>query len=149
MKQRSFTMSDKDDRKELIRLQEATNTSVIAFVLSIFMPLVGLVLGIKAHREIRDSKHTLTGRAFAVAAMWIGGVGTALWAGFIALILICSVGNGHHGFGHKHGMFGRGDGQNMTRNFNGFGTSNFGNPANPSGPSGGQGFGGMMGGSNK
>ena len=144
MKQRSFTMSDKDDRKELIRLQEATNTSVIAFVLSIFMPLVGLVLGIKAHREIRDAKHTLTGRAFAVAAMWIGGIGTALWAGLIALILICSAGNGHHGFGHNHGMFGRGNGQNMTRNFNGFGSSNFGNPANPSGPgnpSGSQGFG--------
>ena len=138
-------MSDKDDRKELIRLQEATNTSVIAFVLSIFMPLVGLVLGIKAHREIRDSKHTLTGRAFAVAAMWIGGIGTALWAGLIALILICSAGNCHHGFVHNHGMFGRGNGQNMTRNFNGFGSSNFGNPANPSGPgnpSGSQGFGG-------
>ena len=52
-------MSDKDDRKEVVRLQEATNTSVVAFVLSLFMPPVGLGLGIKANREIKESHHCL------------------------------------------------------------------------------------------
>ena len=98
-------MSEKDDRKEIVRLQEATNTSVVAFVLSLFMPPVGLGLGIKASREIKESRHSLTGSAFAVAAIWIGAIGTALWAGFIALIVLASVHGGHGGWG-EHNMFG-------------------------------------------
>lgn len=140
-------MGDKEDRKEIIRLQEATNTSVIAFVLSIFMPLVGLILGIKAHREIKNSDETLTGRAFAVAAMWIGGIGTAIWSGIVALVILGSFGSGHHGFGHGFGNnfgnnFGRPFGGNFGnhRQFNGFGGQGFGGQR-----MGGQGFGGMSG----
>ena len=98
-------MSDKNDRKEIVRLQEATNTSVVAFVLSLFMPPVGLGLGIKANREIKESDHTLTGSAFAVAAIWIGAIGTAIWAGLIALMVLTSVGSGDGGWG-EHNMFG-------------------------------------------
>jgi len=98
-------MGDKNDRKEIVRLQEATNTSVVAFVLSLFMPPVGLGLGIKANREIKESGHSLTGSAFAVAAIWIGAIGTAIWAGFIALMVLTSVGGGNDGWG-EHNMFG-------------------------------------------
>jgi len=114
-------MSDKDDRKEIVRLQEATNTSVVAFVLSLFMPPVGLGLGIKANREIKESHQSLTGSAFAVAAIWIGSIGTAIWAGFIALIVLTSLGAGHGGWG-DHNMFGS----------HGFGNHSF-NPQDDSG----------------
>ncbi len=98
-------MGNKEDRKEIVRLQEATNTSVVAFVLSLFMPPVGLGLGIKANREIKSSEHSLTGSAFAVAAIWIGAIGSAIWAGFIALMVLTSSGGGHDGWG-EHNMFG-------------------------------------------
>eukprot|EP01037_Dinobryon_pediforme_P005886 gene5884-5955_t len=75
---------EEEDRKEIIKLQEATHTSVIAFVLSLFIPLVGLILGVKAKSEIDKSEHTKSGSAFAVAAIWIGAIGTLESAGTVA-----------------------------------------------------------------
>jgi len=87
-------MLEEEDRKEIIKLAEATHTSVIAFVLSLFMPLVGLILGIKAKNEIDESEHTKSGSAFATAAIWIGAIGTLIWSALIALIVILSI-TGH------------------------------------------------------
>ena len=107
-------MLEEEDRKEIVKLQEATHTSVIAFVLSLFIPLVGLILGIKAKSEIDKSEHTKSGSAFAVAAIWIGAIGTLAWTALIALAVLTSVaGHGwgfgdrfeHRGFGN-HRMFG-------------------------------------------
>ena len=126
-------MSDKNDRKEIVRLQEATNTSVVAFVLSLFMPPVGLGLGIKANREIKESDHTLTGSAFAVAAIWIGSIGTAIWAGFIALIVLTSIGGGHGGWGEHHMFGGHGFGNHSLdlQDSQGLGGGWMGLPNNP------------------
>jgi len=107
-------MLEEEDRKEIVKLQEATHTSVIAFVLSLFIPLVGLIFGIKAKSEIDKSEHTKSGSAFAVAAIWIGAIGTLAWTALIALVLLTSVAGHGWGFGdhfdHRefgnHHMFG-------------------------------------------
>ena len=96
-------MLEEEDRKEIIQLQEATHTSVIAFVLSLFVPFVGLILGIRAKSEIDKSEHTKSGSAFATAAIWIGAIGTLAWVALGTLILVVGV-SGH---GHERG-FGRG-----------------------------------------
>jgi hypothetical protein len=97
-------MLEEEDRKEIIKLQEATHTSVIAFVLSLFIPLIGLILGLRAKSEIDKSEHTKTGSAFAVAAIWIGAIGTLAWAALIALVLLFSVGGHDHGWGLRRGF---------------------------------------------
>ena len=84
-------MLEEEDRKEIIKLQEATHTSVIAFVLSLFIPFIGLILGLKAKSEIDKSEHTKSGSAFATAAIWIGAIGTLAWAALIALIFLVAV----------------------------------------------------------
>ena len=91
-------MLEEEDRKEIIKLQEATHTAVIAFVLSLFIPLIGLILGLKAKAEIDKSEHTKSGSAFATAAIWIGAIGTLAWAALIALVLLVSVA------GHDDGL---------------------------------------------
>jgi len=97
-------MLEEEDRKEIVKLAEATHTSVIAFVLSLFVPLVGLILGIKAKNEIDESEHTKSGSAFATAAIWIGAIGTLIWAAIIALVIIVSVA-GHGGGIHIGSRF--------------------------------------------
>ena len=94
-------MLEEEDRKEIIKLQEATHTSVIAFVLSLFIPVIGLVLGLKAKGEIDKSDHTKSGSAFATAAIWIGAIGTLAWAALIALVVLVSVSG--HGYGWREG----------------------------------------------
>jgi len=94
-------MLEEEDRKEIIKLQEATHTAVIAFVLSLFIPLIGLILGLKAKSEIDKSEHTKSGSAFATAAIWIGAIGTLAWAALIALVLLVSVSG--HGRGWREG----------------------------------------------
>ena len=95
-------MLEEEDRKEIIRMQEATHTSVIAFVLSLFIPLVGLILGVKAKSEIDKSDHTKSGSAFAVAAIWIGAIGTLIWSAILALVLLASVAGHGWGFGDRN-----------------------------------------------
>ena len=94
-------MLEEEDRKEIIKLQEATHTSVVAFVLSLFIPLVGLILGLKAKSEIDKSEHTKSGSAFAVAAIWIGAIGTLAWTALLALVLVTSVAGHGWGFGDR------------------------------------------------
>ena len=94
-------MLEEEERKEIIKLQEATHTSVIAFVLSLFIPLVGLILGIRAKSEIDKSEHTKSGSAFAVAAIWIGAIGTLAWSALLALVLLSSVAGHGFGFGDR------------------------------------------------
>jgi hypothetical protein len=94
-------MLEEEDRKEIIKLQEATHTSVIAFVLSLFIPLVGLILGLKAKSEIDKSEHTKSGSAFAVAAIWIGAIGTLAWTALLALVVLSSVAGHGLGFGDR------------------------------------------------
>ena len=111
---------EEEDRKEIIKLQEATHTSVIAFVLSLFIPLIGLILGIKAKSEIDKSEHTKSGSAFAVAAIWIGAIGTLAWAAILALVVLVGVSGHGHGFGHDFGDgFGH-RGIGMHQRFGGF-----------------------------
>lgn len=109
-------MLEEEDRKEIIKLQEATHTSVIAFVLSLFIPLVGLILGVKAKSEIDKSEHTKSGSAFAVAAIWIGAIGTLAWAALLALVILVGVGGHGRGFGDRFDHRGIG----MHQRFGGF-----------------------------
>ena len=102
-------MLEEEDRKEIVKLSEATHTSVIAFVLSLFIPLVGLILGVKAKSEIDKSEHTKSGSAFAVAAIWIGAIGTLIWTALLALVLLASVSGHGWGFGDHFDHMGRGD----------------------------------------
>ena len=97
-------MLEEEDRKEIIKLQEATHTSVIAFVLSLFIPLIGLILGLKAKNEIENSDHTKSGSAFATAAIWIGAIGTLAWAALIAFVLLVAVA-GHSDRWGRGGIF--------------------------------------------
>jgi len=90
-------MLEEEDRKEIIKLSEATHTSIVAFILSIFIPLVGLILGIRAKSEIDKSEHTKSGSAFATAAIWIGAIGTLAWAALLAFAILVAVG------GHRDG----------------------------------------------
>jgi hypothetical protein len=129
-------MLEEEDRKEIIKLQEATHTSVIAFVLSLFIPLVGLVLGIKAKSEIDKSEHGKSGSAFAVAAIWIGAIGTLAWSAFLALVLLTSVAGHGWGFGNRFDDNGMG----MHRWYGGY--SNQQQPGDLNTPQG------MMGGNN-
>ena len=92
-------MLEEEDRKEIVRLSEATHTSIVAFVLSLFIPLVGLILGLKAKSEIDKSEHTKSGSAFATAAIWIGAIGTLAWAALLALVILVSVGGHGNGWG--------------------------------------------------
>ena len=131
-------MLEEEDRKEIIKMQEATHTSIVAFVLSLFIPLVGLVLGLKAKGEIDKSEHTKSGSAFAVAAIWIGAVGTLAWAAILAFVILASVSGHGWGFGDRFEHRGPG----MHQRFGGFtsqpqpGTAN-----NGQGMMGGYGYG--------
>lgn len=66
-------------------------TAVVAFVLSFFVPIVGLVLGYISRNEIDRSQGRLTGRGLATAAIvinWISIVLLVVWviaAGVLAL----------------------------------------------------------------
>lgn len=112
---------------------ELSHTAVVAFVLSLIFPVVGWVLGIRSRREIRESNGSKTGAAYAVAATWIGAIGTAIWVFILSAML--AMGGHHHGFG-DHLRFG-------DRAMNGRGSSISQNAPDNSG------FGGygMMGGS--
>ena len=112
-------MLEEEDRKEIVKLSEATHTSVIAFVLSLFIPLVGLILGVKAKSEIDKSEHTKSGSAFAVAAIWIGAIGTLIWTALLALVLLASVSGHGWGFGDHFDHMGHGD-FNMHQRYGGF-----------------------------
>ena len=102
--------------------KEVSHKAIVAFVLSLIFPLVGWLLGIRAHREIRESNGTKTGSAYATAATWIGGIGTAIWVFIIALTL--SIGGHHHGWGDRDGFDGRGMmGGNYSMSQNGYDNS--------------------------
>lgn len=112
-------MLEEEDRKEIVKLSEATHTSVIAFVLSLFIPLVGLILGVKAKSEIDKSEHTKSGSAFAVAAIWIGAIGTLIWTALLALVLLASVSGHGWGFGDHFDHMGGGN-FSMHQRYGGF-----------------------------
>jgi len=89
--------------------KEVSHKAIVAFVLSLIFPLVGWLVGIRAQKEIRESNGTKTGSAYATAATWIGGIGTAIWVFIIAATL--AMGGHHHGWGDDnhfggHGMMG-------------------------------------------
>lgn len=60
-----------------------TNTmAVVAFILSFFVPIVGLILGYISRKEIDNSQGRFTGRGFATAAIvlnWIWIVFIVIW----------------------------------------------------------------------
>jgi hypothetical protein len=134
-------MLEEEDRKEIIKLQEATHTSVIAFVLSLFIPLAGLILGIKAKSEIDKSEHTKSGSAFATAAIWIGAIGTLAWAALATIILAVGISGHGHGYGFGDGFDHRGMGNH--RMWGGYTNQPQPGSANPGTANNGQ---GMMGG---
>jgi hypothetical protein len=134
-------MLEEEDRKEIIKLQEATHTSVIAFVLSLFIPLAGLILGIKAKSEIDKSEHTKSGSAFATAAIWIGAIGTLAWAALATIILAVGISGHGHAYGFGDGFDHRGMGNH--RMWGGYTSQPQPGSANPGTANNGQ---GMMGG---
>jgi hypothetical protein len=67
-----------------------SDLTVIAFVTSFLFPLVGWILGFRARKQIVDSDGKYSGRPFATAAIWIGGI---LTSGFVAMVLLMSFGN--------------------------------------------------------
>jgi hypothetical protein len=74
-----------------------SDLTVIALVTSFLLPVVGWILGFRARKQIVDSEGKYVGRPFATAAIWIGGI---LTSGFIAMVLLMSVGgNDDDGFG--------------------------------------------------
>ena len=84
-----------------------SDLTVIALVTSVLMPPVGWVAGFKARKQIEDSENKFTGRPFAVAAIWIGGILTTAWIGMFAIMAITAGVNdggdrgfGRGGFGH-------------------------------------------------
>ena len=70
-----------------------SDLTVIAFVTSFLIPIVGWILGFRARKQIVESEGKFTGRPFATAAIWIGGI---LTSGFVAMVLLMSLG-GHDG----------------------------------------------------
>jgi len=65
-----------------------SDLTVIALVTSVLMPPVGWVAGFKARKQIADPENKFTGRPFAIAAIWIGGILTAAWIAMLSLMLI-------------------------------------------------------------
>ena len=111
--------------------KELSHKAIVAFVLSLIIPLAGWIIGIRAHREIKESEGKITGAPYATAAIWIGAVGTAIWVFILAAML--SFGGTHHelrvhaGF-QRQGSFSRGFtfSGNGTGNFGGWGSQGFG-----------------------
>jgi len=109
-----------------------SDLTVIALVTSVLMPPVGWVAGFKARKQIEDSENKFTGRPFAVAAIWIGGI---LTTSFILMAVLMALVNtslnnddgrfGRGGYAHmgNHRMFdNNGDsnqGENGIKSFNG------------------------------
>jgi len=75
-----------------------SDLTVIALVTSFLIPVVGWILGFRARKQIVESEGKFVGRPFATAAIWIGGI---LTSGFVAMILLMSVG-GHDGGWMNH-----------------------------------------------
>ncbi len=64
-----------------------------AFVVCPLVAVVGLVLGIMARRQIRDSNGAETGDGLALAGIIIGAIGTALAVvGLVGVIVLVAVG---------------------------------------------------------
>ena len=69
--------------------------AMVLGIISIVFCYVGLIIGpvaiglaVSARRQINDSRGAQTGGGMAVAGLVTGIVGTVIWAGFIALIVI-------------------------------------------------------------
>lgn len=74
----------------LTRSSHTSTLSIVAFVLSFLVPIVGLVLGLMAKREIEQSKGQIGGRSLAVAAIvinivWI--VALLIWLIALAMLM--------------------------------------------------------------
>ena len=67
----------------------ATSKSVTALVLSLFIPIAGLIVGYVARSEIRQSQGQLGGAKLAQAAIIIGWIYTGL--GILLLIFYVAV----------------------------------------------------------
>lgn len=62
-------------------------TIVGVFALPIALSLIGVILAGYALRDIERSNGWITGRELTVAAMWVGGVGIAIWVAVITFIV--------------------------------------------------------------
>jgi hypothetical protein len=78
-----------------------SDLTVIAFITSFLLPLVGWILGFRARKQIVDSEGRFTGRPFATAAIWIGGILTSAWIAMFAMMGISAHFN-DNGFGWAH-----------------------------------------------
>ncbi|MEI8223318.1 MAG: DUF4190 domain-containing protein [Actinomycetes bacterium] len=85
-----------------------SDLTVIALVTSVLLPLVGWILGFRARKQIEQSEGKFTGRPFATAAIWIGGILTIGWLAMFAMMLACAGVNNN-----DDGQFGRGGFQHM------------------------------------
>lgn len=67
------------------QLPSASGLAVAAFVVSLFLPFIGLFMGYAARNEIRSSNGTKGGNGFASAAIAIGWIFTILGIILIAV----------------------------------------------------------------
>jgi uncharacterized membrane protein len=74
----------------ILAAPETSAMAIVAFVLTFFLPIIGLVLGYVARNEIDHSGGRLGGRGFATAAIVINWVGIGL-AVFGLLIIVIGV----------------------------------------------------------
>lgn len=93
-----------------------SDLTVIAFVTSFLVPLVGWIAGFKARKQIEESEGKFTGRPFATAAIWIGGILTIGWIAMIALMGLSGMHNGGDDDFNRGGFRHMGNYQNFDNN---------------------------------
>ena len=116
-----------------------SDLTVIALVTSVLLPVVGWVVGFKARKQIVESDGKYTGRPFATAAIWIGGILTSAWLVMFAFMGFCaSYNNDDDGIGwmnHTSMHRGYSDYAPLTQdgnlNRNGFGRGMMGQQQDP------------------
>jgi len=67
---------------------ETSTLSVVALIAAFLIPVVGLILGINARKEIDRSNGAKTGRGMATASIWLGAVGTLGILIYIILVFL-------------------------------------------------------------
>jgi hypothetical protein len=70
-----------------------STTAIVAFIFAFLFPVIGVVLGYVARKEIRNSGGWKTGSGLALAALWVGWILILVNLAILTILVLVSVSN--------------------------------------------------------
>lgn len=67
---------------------QTSNLSIVALIFAFVIPIVGMILGFSARKEIEQSNGQKSGSGLATASIWLGALGTL---GILLIIILIAV----------------------------------------------------------